>query len=317
MATRQIATAMPADAVAEWPSIAAVVPTRNRPQLLARAVAAVLAQDYPGELNVVVVVDQRDADTVVPDFDDPRVSVVDNDRTAGLSGARNTGILSAAAAWIAFCDDDDVWTPDKLTAQMAALRSAPDALMATTAIEVDFDGARNVRLAGADQVTYSQLLPSRMSMMHSSTFLIRREALLGEIGLVDEHVPGSQNEDWDLLLRAARLRPIVNVDRPLVIVQWTARSYFNRDWETKISSLEWMLAQHPDIAANRVGASRVYGQIGFAYAASGARRVGSRWALRSIRRSWREPRGYLALATAAGVSGEFILRVLHRRGHGI
>jgi glycosyltransferase involved in cell wall biosynthesis len=304
---------MPAD----WPSIAAVVPTRNRPALLARAVAAALAQDYAGDLTVVVVVDQRDADTEVPLFADPRVSIVDNDRAPGLSGARNTGILAAQADWIAFCDDDDVWTPDKLTAQVTALRSAPDALMATTAIAVDFDGARNVRLAGADRVTYAQLLPSRMSMLHSSTFLIRREALLGEIGLVDEHVPGSQNEDWDLLLRASRLQPIVHVDRPLVVVQWTARSYFNRDWETKISSLEWMLAQHPDIETNRVGAARVYGQIGFAYAASGARRVGARWALRSIRRSWHEPRGYLALVTAGGVSGEFILRVLHRRGHGI
>jgi glycosyltransferase involved in cell wall biosynthesis len=311
---------MPPDAIpghVAWPAVAAVVPTRNRPQLLVRAVAGVLAQDYQGELTVVVVVDQRDADTEVPVFSDHRVRVIENDRTPGLSGARNSGILASTAEWIAFCDDDDVWAPGKLTAQLASLRSAPDALMSTTAIEVDFDGARNVRLAGSDRVRYDQLLPSRMSMLHSSTFVIRRDALLGEIGLVDEHVPGSQNEDWDLLLRAARLQPIVHVDRPLVTVQWTARSYFNRDWETKISSLEWMLDRHPDIAANRVGAARVYGQIGFAHAASGARRLGASWALRSIRRSWREPRAYLALATAAGVSGDFVLRTLHRRGHGI
>jgi hypothetical protein len=189
--------------------------------------------------------------------------------------------------------------------------------MATTAVEVHYEGARSVRLAGTGRVSYEQLLPSRMSMLHSSTFLLRRDALLGEVGLVDEYVPGSQNEDWDLLLRAARRHPIVHVDRPLVIVQWAARSYFNREWETKISSLEWMLERHPDIAANRIGAARVYGQIAFAHAAAGSRRPALRWAGRSLRRSWREPRAYLAAAAAAGVPATTILSALHRRGRGV
>ncbi|MFC7757306.1 hypothetical protein ACFQY4_03945 [Catellatospora bangladeshensis] len=68
------------------------------------------------------------------------------------------------------------------------------------------------------------LARSRMSMLHSSGFLARREALLadGAIGPVSEDAPGSQNEDWDLLLRAARRHPIVHVDEPLVRVLWGA-----------------------------------------------------------------------------------------------
>lgn len=310
------ATANPAPPL-DWPAVTAVIPTRNRPELLKRAVRAALAQEYPGSVAVIVVVDQRESDTEVPEFADPRVRVLDNVRTAGLSGARNTGTMAADSDLIGFCDDDDEWQPDKLRAQVEALRREPAAGFATCAIEIDFDGRRNVRLAGSDRVTHDQLLGSRMSMLHSSTFLIRRDSLLGEIGLVDEHVPGSQNEDWDLLLRASQLHPIVHVDTPLVTIQWTARSYFNREWDTKISSLEWMLGRHPDIGACRPGAARVYGQIAFAHAAAGARRPALRWARRSIRRSWREPRAYLALATAAGVSGEFVLRTLHRRGHGI
>ena len=45
-------------------------------------------------------------------------------------------------------------------------------------------------------------------MVHSSTYLVWRGALLDGIGLVDETIPGSQNEDWDLALRAARRHPI-------------------------------------------------------------------------------------------------------------
>jgi len=305
--------------MSEWPSVCVVVPTRDRPALLDRCVAAILEQDYAGRLTVTVVVDQSDPADAVPAsvHDDARVTVVRNERTPGLSGARNTGIVGTDADYVAFCDDDDIWLPGKLTGQVGALRKRPGSTFASCSIEVDYDGKRSVRLAGSDTVTYADLLPSRMAMLHSSTFLIDRRALVEDIGLLDEEVPVSQNEDWDLLLRAAARGPIVHVDEPLVRVHWSARSYFARDWETKISSLEWMLARHPDIAAHRVGSARVYGQIAFAYAALGRRRTASRWALRSIRSSWHEPRAYIALATAAGLSSSFVLDTLHKRGHGV
>jgi len=298
------------------PAVCVVIPTRNRPALLARAVQSVLDQDYGGDLRVVVVLDRAEPDALRDLPDSPHVDVLTNERTPGLSGARNTGVLAAPEPLVAFCDDDDEWLPGKLSAQVAALTAEPGATFASCSIEVDFDGRRNVRLAGADRVTYADLLPSRMAMLHSSTFLIDRAALI-DIGLVDEHAPGSQNEDWDLLLRAARQRPIVHVDEPLVRVHWSARSYFSRDWETKISSLEWMLDRHPDIKTSAVGAARVYGQIAFGHAAAGARREAWRWSMRAIRTRWREPRAYLALAAAGGVSADWVLAQLHRRGRGV
>ena len=196
-------------------------------------------------------------------------------------------------------------------------RGTPESEFASCSIEVDFEGTRSPRLAGKSVIEHEDLLPSRMSMLHSSTFVIRRAALIDGIGLIDEEIPGSQNEDWDLLLRASARQPIVHVDAPLVRIYWTARSYFSRDWDTKIASRVWMLERHPDIAASPKGSARVYGQIAFAYAASGERRTALRWARRSVRRRWREPRAYLAVATTAGVSPDWILRTLHKRGHGI
>jgi glycosyltransferase involved in cell wall biosynthesis len=300
-----------------WPSVTAVVPTRNRPQLLIRAVESILAQDYPGALDVIVVVDRAQGDAVVPPLADPRVRIIDNARSPGLAGARNTGTLATDADLIAFCDDDDTWSAGKLTFQVTALERVQDASMASTAIVVDFDGSRSVRLAGVGRVTHDQLIPSRMTMLHSSTFLIRRSALLGDVGLVDEQAPGGQNEDWDLLLRASAKQPIVHVDRPLVTVHWTARSYFSRDWDSRIASALWMLDRHPQIGSSRVGSARVYGQIAFAHASRADRTAAVRWSMRAIRRRPLEPRSYLALAVAAGVRPTVILEALHRRGHGI
>ncbi len=215
------------------PSVCAVIPTRNRPELLRRAVLGALEQDYAGDLQVIVVLDQADANALERLPASPRIKVLTNTRKAGLAGARNTGIMASTADLIAFCDDDDAWRPNKIANQVDALLAQPSANFVSCSIEVDFEGKRSVRLAGANRITHAELRSSRMSMLHSSTFLIRREALLGDLGLIDEGIPGSHNEDWDVLLRASRLSPIVHVDQPLVQVQWTSGSHFNRAWDQK------------------------------------------------------------------------------------
>lgn len=297
-----------------WPSVGVVIPTRDRPGPLRTAVDAVLAQDYPGPVRAVVVYDRAEPD--LPPGD--RVAVTVNDRTPGLAGARNTGILALDTDLIAFCDDDDTWRPGKLRAQVDALRARPGAEFASCAIEVDYDGTVHPRLAGRDEVTLADLVRSRMVMVHSSTYLAWRAALDGGIGLVDESIPGSQNEDWDLALRAARRHPIVHVDEPLVRVSWGASSHYARQWQTRADSLLWMLAHHPDIGRDRAGAARVYGQLAFAYACLRRRGDACRWAWRALGRNWHERRVPFALAVASGVvPGEFVLRQLNARGHGI
>lgn len=306
--------------VAGWPSVGVVVPTHDRPELLRETLRAILAQDVPAPLEVVVVFDKSTPDPSLEALsrDGRRVRVVANSRTPGLAGARNTGILALDTDWIAFCDDDDTWAPAKLAAQLARVEANPGVVMVTTAIRVVFEGAEIDRLAGKDRILHSDLLRSRMAMLHSSSVLLRRAALVGELGLVDEEIPGSQNEDWDLLLRAASLAPVEHVDEPLVRVPWGRTSFFSRKFETLADSLEWMLARHPGIADDPAGAAHVYGQLAFTCAALRRRRAAVRWAMRAARHRWREPRVPIALAVAGGlVSADRVLAVLNSRGRGL
>ena len=87
---------------------------------LRAALDAVLGQDYPGQLRVIVVYDR--AEPVLKPNDSMAVLV--NDRTPGLAGARNTGIVKLDTDLVAFCDDD-VWQPGKLRKQVWALRARP------------------------------------------------------------------------------------------------------------------------------------------------------------------------------------------------
>jgi glycosyltransferase involved in cell wall biosynthesis len=306
-----------------WPSVGVVIPTRNRPELVRKAIAAVRDQRYPGELKVLVVYDQTEPDYLLASSSSEAgsvpVLVLTNWRTSGLAGARNTGILALDTEFVAFCDDDDQWHPDKLRRQVAALLAEPDSEFATCAIEVEFEGRTNPRLAGRSRVTIDELARSRMSMLHSSSFLMRRAALTADaIGLVAEDAPGSQNEDWDLLLRAARRASIVHLDEPLVRVLWGRSSHYAYEYATKISSLRWMMQRHPEISGCRPGAARVYGQLACWSAATGNRSQAWQFSKEAVRANWKEPRTAIALAAMTGaVKVENVLSALHKRGRGI
>ncbi|MGV9303740.1 glycosyltransferase family 2 protein [Nonomuraea sp. NPDC003727] len=304
------------------PSVGVVIPTAGkRPAQLRAATRAVLAQDYPGRVELVIVADGGDPPAVAEQVADAvaprshadgrhRVRVLPNRFSPGLPGARNTGIAASDTELVAFCDDDDVWLPGKLAAQRHALSDGAD--FVSCSIEVEYGSRRVPRLAGTDQVTKADLVRSRMVMVHSSTFLFRRGAYW-----VDESAPAGQNEDWDLALRAAKRQPIAHVDRPLVRVRWGASQYVTR-WADRIAGLEWMLARHPELAVDPRGAARIYGQLAFHHAALGRRREAGRWALRTFAAHLGEPRAPIALAVAAGlVSAPAVLALLHDRGHGI
>jgi glycosyltransferase involved in cell wall biosynthesis len=130
----------------------------------------------------------------------PPLMVLVNCRTPGLAGARNTGILALDTDLVAFCDDDDTWRRQAAPPG----RRLRDGEFATCAMNVRYGEACTPALAGLDRVDAGDLVRSRMAMLHASSFLIRRErSRPTALGLVAEDAPGSQNEDWDLLLRAA------------------------------------------------------------------------------------------------------------------
>ncbi len=302
-----------------WPKISVVIPTYDRRDLLFRAVASAAGQDYPGDVDILVVFDGIEPDDDKREFIQRHgASWTLNQRSKGLPGARNTGIVqSADAQLIAFCDDDDAWHANKLTRQVRAWRVDPDAAMITCAIEVvDVDGGVHPRTIGRSRVMHEELLRSRLAVLHSSTFLARREDLLA-LGMVDESAPRGHNEDWDLLLRMSRNGHVGHVDVPLVTAPWGRASYFIHDYRSKIESFDWILRQHPDLAADRVAKSRVLGQKAFWLACaedSAAKSV----ALESIRLRPSQPRGYLALMVVGHlVKGEWVLQRLNRAGRGL
>jgi GT2 family glycosyltransferase len=300
------------------PSVSVIIPTHNRPEQLVRAARAVLTQAYDGDIDVLVVYDKCEPYSVdLPTIAGRSVRHLSNSRAPGLPGARNTGLLEATGELVGFCDDDDEWLPGKLNAQVELLATT-GAPVVGCGIILQY-GEREIARPKPDAlVTFEDLLRSRVAELHPSTVLARRPSVLGEIGLVDEAIPGGYCEDYDWLLRAAKLAAVPMVAAPAVRVNWMTGSLFSQKWESIAAADEYLLAKHPEFARSAVGSARLEGQIAFANASLGRRRAACRWAMRAMRHSPREKRAYLALAICAHVlTTTQVLRLAHKQGRGI
>jgi glucosyl-dolichyl phosphate glucuronosyltransferase len=126
--------------------ISVVICTRNRADLLRKALASVVRQDFPRSLYEVVVVDNGSTDNtreVVSEFEvDDRVVYIREERT-GLCVARNTGWRSCRGSYIAYFDDDAIAQPGWLLAIGDAVeRCGPNMGAAGGRVDPMWEGAR-------------------------------------------------------------------------------------------------------------------------------------------------------------------------------
>lgn len=303
----------------QHPAVSVIICTRDRPELLRAAIRAVAEQTLDDVVETVVVFDRSTPDTTleVPDGQRP-VRVIENARTPGLPGGRNTGVDAARAPLIAFCDDDDEWLPEKLEHQLAVLDRSPQTDVVVTGVRVLIEGNEIDRTLDRDTITFTDLLDSRVMEAHPSTVVVRRDAYLGRIGLTDEQIPGGYAEDYEFLLRAARIHPVAVVQEPLVRIMWGAQSYFIAKWQMIADALAYLLDAYPEFTSSPTGSARIHGQRAFALAALGQRSDSWHEIRTTLSHNRREPRAYMAaLVNAHLLSSDRVVRELNRRGRGI
>lgn len=297
--------------------LTAVISTHARPVEVRHAIDAVRAQRFDGRIETIVVYDKAEPDESLNSDDPDRpVRVVPNHNASGLPGSRNTGAELAQAPVIGFCDDDDVWHPDKVAKQLAELeRTGLDTCI--TGIDVVTAGERVPRVGEEPQLRLEHFLLSRRLEAHMSCTVVRKEAFFGPIGRVQEDIPGGCAEDYDWILRAARHGPVAVVREPLVDIRW-AGSHFRTKWPDWEGAHRFVLARFPEFDEVPTGKARIEGQLAFAIAAQGRRGEALRHVGTTLKWNWKEPRAYLALAVASGLVGsDRIVTELNKRGRGI
>jgi len=200
--------------------LSVIVPTYNLEKFIVETLDSITNQKTDYSFEIIVIDDGSSDKTVeiVKNYSQTHscVQLIKNDRTKGVSGARNTGILAAKGEWIAFLDGDDIWLENNIQQKLSAAENSSDyeiissgyfdwfyeeSLQSSSRTHVEltpflqkFDG---------EEVIIDNLVPTFLKypkLIHTGTIFFKQK-LLQHTSLFNEHY--KMGEDRDLWLRLA------------------------------------------------------------------------------------------------------------------
>ncbi len=186
-----------------WPSVVAVIPARNEADVIARTIAGVLAQDYPGALRVILVDDQSDDGTAeiarTAAGGDERLRILTGSpRPPGWTGklwAVEQGIAAAGTPDFLWLTDADIGhTPDNLR-RLVARATGRQLAMVTLMAKLHCTTPAERALIPAFVYFFAMLYPfarvndprDRMAAAAGGCVLVRREVLAAAGGIASIH----------------------------------------------------------------------------------------------------------------------------------
>jgi glycosyltransferase involved in cell wall biosynthesis len=291
------------------PRVSVVIPAYNRAGSIADAIRSVLNQSFE-DFELIVVDDGSSDDTVerARAIRDARVRVVVHARNLGANAARNTGVAMARGFYTAFNDSDDEWLPRKLELQLKALAArAGDGAGACYCGMITYGMTEGLKFAGraarywperhlkvVDGDIYRALL--RTSLVSTQTLIAKTE-LLRRIGGFNVTLKSSQ--DWELVLRLAKVTRFAFVERPLVLASLSTDSISKDRWN-HARTREFVLRTHYDaIAGDRALLAFYLRRAADHFQHVGERDKELRHLLRAVQARPEDPRNWGRLAAAA------------------
>ncbi len=205
------------------PQISVIIPVYNGENTIRETIESVLNQTF-SDFELIVINDGSQDSTldILSSIQDPRLQVFSYPNV-GVSVSRNRGLSHAGGEFIAFLDADDLWTPDKLEAQLKTLQQNPQAAAAYSWLDHIDESGQFLRIGCRTNVTgdvYPEFLVCQF-LENVSAALIRTQALL-EVGGFDESL--THAEDWELLLRLAARYHFVSVPSTHILYRTSTKS---------------------------------------------------------------------------------------------
>lgn len=205
------------------PTVSVIIPAYNAEKTILETIQS-LQQQTCSDFEMVVINDGSTDRTleILASIDDPRLKVFSYEN-GGLPTARNRGIERAIGQFLSFIDADDLWTADKLAAQLAALEQHPEAGAAyswTAYIDADSHFLYNGKPVPFTGNIYPQLL-LECFIANGSNILVRRSCIAA-VGQFDPTLKST--EDWDFYLRLAAKYPFILVPKYQILYRRSSGS---------------------------------------------------------------------------------------------
>ena len=193
--------------------VSVVIPLYNKERHIQRTLSSVLAQTIQD--FEIVVVDDGSTDNsavLVRAFKDLRIKYF-RQSNAGVSSARNKGVVSSEACLVAFLDADDEWRPNFLETIFRLVNKFPKAGLFATGCEIS-TGQRMIykrQYLGVPPSPWEGVVNNYFEaclgipLVHASATAIWKDVLI-DVGLFPEGE--KRSEDLDLWARIALKYPI-------------------------------------------------------------------------------------------------------------
>lgn len=206
--------------------VSVVIPCYNSAKFVSKTIKSILLNAYQDiELEIIAVNDCSTDNTadVLKEFEGSLI-IIDKDKNEGACRARNDGIRAASGEFIALCDHDDVWEPDKLFLQMQKFNDSCVGLVCSDADTFNDRGVITPSMAAKRPlmrgIIFRDLLNTNFIVQ--SSVVVRRN-VFDEVGLFDENIFPA--EDLDLWLRISQKWQADYVDKVLVHYRITPAMY--------------------------------------------------------------------------------------------
>jgi glycosyltransferase involved in cell wall biosynthesis len=209
-----------------------VIPTYGRPAFLAEAIESVLAQTVT-DFECIVVDDASPEPAVLPR--DARVRLVRRAANGGPPAARNSGLDAARGRFVAFLDDDDTWTPERLALAVEGHARAPVAVC-WQATRGDASTPPSGRMLDGDvgDTVLDGMIP------HLGTTSIER----ARAPRFDERYEASDDVEW--WLRVAQTMTVATISRVGLLYRYHDEPRSRTSQQLRIQNAQMLLHEHAD-----------------------------------------------------------------------
>ena len=173
-------------------SVAVIIPTADRPELLKRAILSVLDQSHAADQIIIVDNGMREVEI---DVADDRIMLVRTAPRIGPGRSRNVGVAHARTEYVAFLDDDDIWDSKYLEKSMEVVEKKGAKVVVGKLQRLALDGSmpRDYKLFPSDALAQRAIYHRNPGFGGQNILLDK--GLFEELGGFDEKMPASVDRD--------------------------------------------------------------------------------------------------------------------------
>lgn len=140
--------------------VSIITPSYNSSKYIAETIEGVLSQTYPNwELLITDDCSTDNSIEVINEYvqQDTRIKLLKLDINSGAGVCRNNSIEAAKGRYIAFCDSDDVWMPQKLEKQLELMEKIGCALSYSSYMQMNEEGNVSGIVVCNKKITFDSL----------------------------------------------------------------------------------------------------------------------------------------------------------------